>query len=101
MCREKVQISYLEIRIIAYIPFLWVLKKDLNCTIWGRGMLILFRVSLVTQVVKESSYNAGDLDWIPGLGRSSGEGNGYPFQCSCRENFMDRGAWQATVHGVA
>ena len=101
MCREKVQISYLEIRIIAYIPFLWVFKKDLNCTIWGRGMLILFRVSLVTQVVKESSYNAGDLDWIPGLGRSSGEGNGYPFQCSCGENFMDRGAWQATVHGVA
>ena len=41
---------------------------------------------------KESFYSAGDLDSIPGLGRSSGEGNGYPFQCSCLENFMDRGA---------
>jgi len=36
-----------------------------------------------------------------GLGRSPGEGNGYPLQYSCLENPMDRGAWQATVHGVA
>ena len=38
---------------------------------------------------------------IPGLGRSPGEGNGNPLQYSCLENPMDRGAWQATVHGVA
>ena len=38
---------------------------------------------------------------IPGLGRSSGKGNGYPLQYSCLENLMDRGAWWATVHGVA
>ena len=38
---------------------------------------------------------------IHGLGRSSGEGNGNPLQYSCLENFMDRGAWQATVHGAA
>ena len=37
---------------------------------------------------------------IPGLGRSPGEGNGYPLQCSGRENSMDRGSWWATVHGV-
>ena len=49
---------------------------------------------------KESARNAGDLDSVPGLGRSSGEGNGYPPQYSCLENPMDRGAWQATVHGV-
>ena len=36
---------------------------------------------------------------IPGLGRSPGEGNGYPLQYSCLENSMDRGAWWATVHG--
>ena len=42
----------------------------------------------------------GDLGSIPGLGRSLGEGNGYPLQYSCLENSMDRGAWQATVHGV-
>ena len=38
---------------------------------------------------------------IPGSGLSPGEGNGNPLQCSCVENSMDRGAWQATVHGVA
>ena len=50
---------------------------------------------------KESAYNAGDLGSIPGLGRSPGEGNGHPLQYSCLENPMNRGAWWATVHGVA
>ena len=49
---------------------------------------------------KESTCNAGDVGLIPGLGRSSGEGNGNPLQCSCLENAMDGGAWWATVHGV-
>ena len=42
---------------------------------------------------KASVYNAGDLGSIPGLGRSSGEGNGNPLQYHCLENPMDRGAW--------
>ena len=50
---------------------------------------------------KESACNAGELGSIPGLGRSPGEGNGYPLQHSCLENSMDRGAWQATDHGIA
>ena len=50
---------------------------------------------------KESACSTGDLHSIPGLGRSSGEGNGNPFQHSCLENPMDRGSWWATVHGVA
>ena len=50
---------------------------------------------------EESACNAGDLGLIPGSGRCPGEGNGYPLQCSCLENSMDRGTWQATVHGVA
>ena len=50
---------------------------------------------------KESACNSGDLGLIPGLGRSPGEGNGYPLQYSCLENSMDRGAWWAIVHGVA
>ena len=41
---------------------------------------------------KESACKAGDLDLIPGLGRTPGEGNGYPLQYSCLENSMDRGA---------
>ena len=50
---------------------------------------------------KESACNIGDPGLIPGLGRPSGIGNGNPLQYSCLENSMDRGAWQATVHGVA
>ena len=49
---------------------------------------------------EESASNAGDLGLIPGLGRSPGEGNGYPLQYSGLENFMGRGAWWATVPGV-
>ena len=51
--------------------------------------------------VKASASNVGDPGSIPGSGRSPGEGNGNPLQYSCLENPMDRGAWQATVHGVA
>jgi len=51
-------------------------------------------------VVKNPPANAGDMDPVPGLGRSPGEGNGNPVQYSCLENSMDRGAWWATVHGV-
>ena len=55
-------------------------------------------------VLKNPPANAGDVrvaGLIPGLGRSPGEGNGYPLQYSCLENPMDRGAWWPTVHGVA
>ena len=51
----------------------------------------------MAQIVK----NLRDLGLIPGSGRSPGEGNGNPFQYSCLENPMDRGAWQTAVHGVA
>ena len=44
--------------------------------------------------------NAGDTGFIPGLGRSPGEGNGNPLQYSCLGNPMDWGAWRATAHGV-
>ena len=50
---------------------------------------------------KEFACNVEDLALIPGSGRSPGERNGNPLQYSCLENPMDRGAWQATVHGVA
>ena len=49
---------------------------------------------------KASAWNAGGLGSIPGPGRSPGEGNGNPLQYSCLENPMERGDWQATVHGV-
>ena len=54
-------------------------------------------------MVKNLPVNIGDVEYlslIPGSGRSLGEGNGNPLQYSCLENPVDRGAWQATVHGV-
>ena len=50
---------------------------------------------------KESFFSAGDMDSIPGSGRSPGGGNGNSLQYSCLENPMDRETWQAIVHGVA
>ena len=50
---------------------------------------------------EEAACSAGNLGSIPGLGGSPGEENGNPLQNSCVENPMDRGAWWATVHGVA
>ena len=51
-------------------------------------------------VVKNPPANAGDMGLIPGLRKYPGEGNGNLFQCSFPGNPMDRGAWQATVHGA-
>ena len=81
-------------------------NKGKELTRWEtiyRGSLTFLRVSwtLVAFVPdhpcssdgKVSAYNAGDLGLIPGLGRSSGEGNGNPLQYFCLENPMDRGAW--------
>ena len=55
-------------------------------------------------VVKNPPTNerdSGDMGSVPGLGRYPGEGNGNPLQCSCLGNPMERGAWRATIHGVA
>ena len=62
------------------------------------------RASLVAQLVKNPPANAGDardVGLIPGSRRPPGVGNGNPLQCSFLGNVMDRGAWQATVLGVA
>ena len=55
-------------------------------------------------VIKNQTANAGiarDTGLIPGSGQSPGVGNGNPLQYCCLEKSMDRGAWQATAHGVA
>ena len=63
-------------------------------TLWWKGFP-------ASSEVKASACNAQELGSIPGLGRSPGQGNGNPLQYSCLENPMDRGAWWATLHGVA
>ena len=55
----------------------------------------------MSQMVKNLPAKAGDLEAIPGLGRSPGKPNDYPLQYSGLENSMERGAWWAAVHGVA
>ena len=52
-------------------------------------------------MVKYAPASAGEMNSIPQLGKSPGEGNGYPLQYSCLRNPMDRGVWQATVPRVA
>ena len=63
--------------------------------------MIFIKIKKIFPVTKEYAYNAGNLSLIPGLGRSPGEGNGYPLQYSCLENPMDRFLWVVTVQGVA
>ena len=70
----------------------------------GLKAQVVLLTSQVALVVKNLPANAGDLrdvGSISGKGRSSGGGNGNPLQYSCLENPMDRGAWCATIHGVA
>ena len=50
---------------------------------------------------KESAYNVRDTDSVPELRRSPGEGNGNPLEYPCLENFLERGAWRATVHRIS
>ena len=60
----------------------------------------ILKLALVVKNLPASAGDIRDAGSIPGSGRSPREGNGNPLQCSCLENSMDRGAWQATVHGV-
>ena len=59
------------------------------------------QLALVVKNLPANAGELGDVDLIPGSGRSPGEGHGNPLQHSCLENTMDRGAWQAGVHWVA
>ena len=77
-------------------------------TVWHRELYSIFVITYkgkegfpVGSVVKNPPANARDMDSIPGLGRSPGEGNGNPLQYSCLRNPMGRGARQAAVHGAS
>ena len=73
------------------------------CTVLSASPIISHFPFIITWLMngKESACNTGDLSLTPGLGRSPGGGHGNPLQYFCLENPMDRGAWWATVHGVA
>ena len=64
------------------------------------GAQLASQVALVVKNLPDNAEDVGDAGLIPGSGRFPGEENGYPLQYSCLENSMDRGAWQAIVHGI-
>jgi len=66
-----------------------------------QGLKLFSTGGSVVKNLPASSGVTGHLGSTPGSGRSPGRGNGNPFQYSCLENAMDRGAWQTTIHGVA
>ena len=83
------------------------ISQDIDKVFWYMKLLETFKDVLYIRVGlpggsdgKEFAFNAGDPSSIPGSGRSLGEGNGNPLQCSWLGNPMDRGAWQVTIHGV-
>ena len=71
------------------------LKRERQRGLWS------FLDGSVVKNLLANAEDAGDVGSIPRLGRSPGEGNGNPFQYSCLENPMNRGAWWATVHRIA
>ena len=71
-------------------------QNFLNLFIYSKNTILI-----EIYYTSKSACNAGNLSSIPGSGRSPGEGNGNPLQYSYLENSIDRGAWRATVHGVA
>ena len=81
-----------------FFGFLFVLLNCLSSIYtW---ILTLYQIYSFGSDVEESTSNVGNLGSISGLERYPGVVNGYPLQYSCLENSMDRGDWQATVHGV-
>ena len=77
------------------------LSNPMDCSLPGSSVHGIFQARVLEWGAIAFSGKAGDPGSIPALGRSPGEGNGNPLQYSCLENPMDRGAWRATVHGVA
>ena len=91
--------------------FVFMTMKIMNCPCGYSFVLFFYFLffqylpsttlsSRLPSVVKNQLANAGDAGSVPGSGRSPGEGNGNPLQYSCLDNPLDRGAWQAIVHGV-
>ena len=90
-------------RAVSLVPFSIKTLKVLSRTTLFKCIYTLIKL-LWWHSSKESACNAGatgDMSSIPESGRSPGGGHSNPVQCSCLQNPMDRGAWQATVHRVA
>ena len=94
---NEVESSWFLAEITFILPAQWMsLGKDDNVSYF----LCIHRGFPGGSAVKNPPANAGNMGLIPASRQSPGEGNGNPLQYSCLENPMDRGAWQAIVHGV-
>ena len=91
--------EFLGIDIFIHV-FIDIFKLDNSITLVYLKSVYSNLPTWYSSVGKETACNAGDPVSIPGSGRSPGEGKGNPLQYSCLENPMDRGVWEATVHGV-
>ena len=84
-----------RVKIITFeVLYYWTEKKN------HPQLSVFWKIFSGGSVVKNPPATAGGTGLIPGSGRSPGEGNGNPLECSCQKNPKDRGAWWATVHGV-
>ena len=96
------------ILIDVYIFCFFFTSLELHCLLTGYHIALNLGAIRIygfsgNSVVKNSPANAvdtWDVGSVPGLGRAPGEGNGNPLLYSCLENCMNRGAWQAAVHGI-
>ena len=95
---------YLGVKLLIHMvtPYstFWGTAKLFSKVATPFAVLPTMYVGLCSWLSSAGDCNARDSSLIPRLGRSPGEGNGNPLQYSCPGNPMDRGAWQATVHGV-
>ena len=93
-----------QARTLKWLPFpspgVFLTQGSIPCLLLCRWILYLLSHGKVVKNLPANAGDARDLGWIPGMGRSLGEGNGKPLQYSCLENPTDRGSWWATVHGV-
>ena len=101
MFENLAEYRYLSVRLIQKESMPAASQPFLAKTNWFNLFIqVLGGDFLMSQMVKNLPCNEGDPGSIPGSERSSGEGNGYPLEYSCLENYMDRGAWCATIHVV-
>ena len=104
-CKQCNSVIHINTDTYLYILFHYGFSQDIEYSslCYAARPYCLSILNVIAQQVRNLPYSreTRDSGLIPGLGRSAGERNGKPLQYACLENSMDRGAWWATVHGVA
>ena len=94
--------QHLKLMIFNFFLKFLIFQKLFKITLhWNNGYVFQFFIFILIGGMSNLGFPGDKECACLGLGRSPGEGNGYPLQYSCLENPMERGNWWATVHGVA